>query len=708
MNELQIVKAVMKYSIDNSSSDTELFKLLNLNESSFFSSIYLDRSSAENQIRESLKYPNEIFSISGDKGCGKTSISHRILSELEDENHILIIDFKKQIALDQSLFHVKYTSENKKERSELATTKIEYFILNKLKLLTKNTTSDFAIALHAFLNLSQTTENIDYYNDLVNFMFFPEKDELFEEIDINEREKLLRANLKQSNEFKLLWLKYMKKLTLNEYVKYISSERIKKRIIILLDNVDSMESLKDQATLIHYAKRIQSHFGSVVKVVINVRILNPVWKYIYADFETFNSKNLILDYFEFLDESYFEELNIRRRNNFNKREQYQILNLISEKHQKFTLNIIEARIKLILDNIAELKKNYNINESVFKSILDTCQRILTNERIKNSLTNLCNCDRRTTLNKLIEFIEYINNINKLHIKNNYEIESIFNKWLITKSEIIDFEDLNFVEEFSFTSEKNQSLVNHLILNLISNRTDSESIFFSYTVRFEVEQVLSEMYKLGFDKSEVKTTIMSLIKKNDIPIGLLECEDYIALDSDIFDIEKSTVWLTPRARTLKTYSIFTFNFLYSLLIDSKYSYNNKVVKDNFDSSSNESFECMLHFLSNLGQNHITNLKTIFNKMDGNYPDLDRSGIVKYYIDNFGLCTHYNQAKNKLMIQNIITSHIRYINRNKIMSDRDKVFWTSKYNKLKSIFEEDLECLKTNKKLKISNYYQRLNE
>ncbi len=702
MTEIEIVKAIVEYSIDNSPEKNDLFELLNLNEEFFFNELFIKRDKALKKIISAIRQPGKMCIISGEKGCGKTTISKKTINSLDKKIFKIYVNFKSENKFDTELKKIKKISQSFEERKELSFTYFRKHVLNQIKLeLTKQGVTDNEVAIYIF-SKKILTENVNTkFREIESYLEYTSFQNYIEQIGYKNA---LTKCLKEDSNLRLLWLDFIRSLNIQEYATYLIDKTLYTKFVCLFDNVDSIDSLKDQSNFIHYCQKFQSEFKNIFNLLITIRTINPTWQTIYADYETFSQDNILLDYFEFIDDSFFTQHNIFRRNDYSPKERFDILEILSKEHQALSFKIIEKRIRLLVNNINLIEQAYNLSKNKLDQILDACELILANERIRNSLTNLCNGDRRTTLSKLIDFIEHLDKSGSLPITGNFRLESVFNSWLIRSANIFEIQPLDIVKSFVL-DDKREILLNHLILNLISNLTDSYSIFYQYEKSLKVKSIVEELYNIGINKKRTLSALYSLLVKDDIPTGLIECANYTKIiEQNALEMDE-IVWLTPRARTLKGYSIFTFNFLLSMLIENNYKVEKYAIDEQVEDTSFQAFAYVFHFLSVLGQSHILTVKSIIKNLSSNNHEKSKKDLCKEYLNNFGLNTGDDPSKNTFLFLNIISTHKKYVSGLRI-KNKIKQEVNANYDALKNMFNSDIKNLKENRPHSKEGYYSKI--
>ncbi len=705
MTALQILKMLVEYSIDSSSNTNEIYSAIGLNQNVFYSKLYAKREASEKKVHSLIKLPNSICIISGDKGCGKTTISNNVINDLRDQYLTLKIDFKNEIDLDKKLLKNKNKSINNidnndtNKRKKDALVLLNKFIKNKLiQILYKENVNNFDIFLFLYNNEITADENIKLSQQIRDHL-------ALSDWNGTVNQEILTALYNKDEIFSRLYRKYIKKISIGQLIICSLNYFAKNRMLILFDNFDSIDSLTDQTIIIHFLEKLQNQQNDYIKILTTIRILNPSLRHLLIDYDSFTTNHIVLDYFEFINKNLRKEI-VSGQSDTNVRSEKitNLLNDLSEQQQYFSFKIINNRINFLIDNINDIKKLHpNISIRNLNNILNISRVILKKDKIKSSITSICNCDRRLTLIKLIEFLEFIEPKGLLKNPNSFRIESEFNVWLISMSKILDFDLLNFVDNFSLKDITRPSNVylNYLIINFISNYTDYHGILKQHESRVKIGTVIDEIYKLIGDEVLIANAIKSLITNDNEPVGILESEEFRKVGKmKTTELRDLNIWVTPKARVLKSHSVFTFHFLLALLIKSGYSINGELITRKIDSNSDKAFDFIFHFLNEFGIRHLNNLHYIFNKLKMEYSnEVSLKEVETKYLLNFGIMNYSSaNTQNSYLFKNIIISHINYIGY--LDTDSTKMRYKmllDKYETILKNFEQILKSLLQGKEL-----------
>src|SRR3989339_792403 len=700
---------ITQFSLDQLDNTTELqnyFKKIKLDKSAFFQDLYVTRRLPEDELENSiLKYQKPII-VYGFPGVGKTSLVLKVLYYLDKEKKKNIIcfyfDFGNRQVLTKSKIEETKFNINKWLDIELRR-QIKSYILNLnisngdiVKYLFQKINKDFIFNPIFQDNLSEL--HSEYKDEEMDNDF---ESWFFEGID-NKVESIMKKyrNLQSS-------------LTITDYLYYLSTFQNNNIVILFYDNTDSIHEIELRQNFYKYMNLQCGLYGNYSKIIVTSRIYN-IFPSDVPDQGSHNYQRIRVDYREFIDIIKFDEEKrkvIKIKNLCNEIDEFQIKLRIEQENMKiYAEDILRKRIKFI-DNINKKDNEKNTVDILYSEILK-------NKHIYVALFSLANYNRRNMFKYLGYFIKYL--INDLEVKNldsygyteeeiSFNIESLFYHWVFECEEIHSNVYDYVLDTKKWYSDKNNSEENnfgcsfvHLLLVLIYKLSGSERYSYSYKYKTKIKNIIKKLKEIGYnsegDEDFVKNKIFDIIKCQEDYLGFVETSKFLKL-KDPNDLDDNVeIWLTPRACYILEFLSLKFLFLLALCRKNEIKTSEGKIfnYDDRNALSQHNIKFIIEFLVKMAIMHIEAMIKI---KDALYP-LKKENWYNYYKRWFCINTLNNNqvdGDGDLLLLNIITSHIKFLNHQKKYKDYNEIIneaLVNKFKKLKIIYKNIIKDLITN--------------
>ncbi|WCO00580.1 ATP-binding protein [Psychroserpens ponticola] len=674
--ESTITYAVDEYSDENRFSIT---KDIGLNESTFFSEIYLNRVKKEQQLLKEIRKDQAQLVILGNPGTGKTTILRKVLHSLVEEGNIysLYIDFKKVTGINDES-NSKYESLSNFIQKYLTTKLQSYF--NTINI-TDNTIVDFLVEQSDYL-YSEDFDNPEFitiFRKLQSIFDFDKK--------VNSQESFIewfrtQRNESKSEEFRSLFLKLSNSLKPNNYFRYISF-KLDKQCVLSFDNVDSIidNSIRDEFCV--FFRKYQSVLKSSVKSIISIRSKNVSINGL-SDIGSYIVQEFSIDYKDFIDEEIFDDKVklIINQNGFCSADQKVKIesDLLKTGKEKFAKSMYEQRIdfikKYVNSSTTEKVESQNKNETIHiesvKELESYSKLLLDTEKLRVAFLDLSNYDRREMLINIINFIYYLKEeinlkidlLNSNRDRQQFILESYFYGWSNTKGIFIPQDIYNIPQDVQNWLEGNKNALDcsldHLILISIFNLSKQTIVRsdFSFDRKTYVSLVVKNLEDLGYDEETIKQRIFYLIKDSHLNFdkGIIELSHFIDINS-YNDIKlEDEISITPRAYYLISYSHLKFISIISQMRSSKIKVNGSRFNFNdIQPITVKTIYAFLRLLAHMAHMHLNGLNSIKTKLiNKGYKDWFIHYRKTFCLKSNGHYTPLNDDNPNLMFLNILNS------------------------------------------------------
>lgn len=255
LEEHLLFRQILEFSIDNYSDEDELYGILNFNETMFFENLFINRRKVEKRLDQLLRYSNNLITISGDAGCGKTSVVRKFLRSRINQDRVFILDLKKESEFEEKLFEIKEKVKNNTEqRQHLSLILMRQVIKNRLrKRISSKYLFNRDVCQFLFLSKQLDIANQELISKCEDYLYSD-----LQLLEIELKEKLIKE-INTSREFRELWNELSSSLTIRDYIRFYKNH-IGNKLTFLFDNIDSFDSLKDQYNLIHFYRSLKLNF----------------------------------------------------------------------------------------------------------------------------------------------------------------------------------------------------------------------------------------------------------------------------------------------------------------------------------------------------------------------------------------------------------------------------------------------------------------
>src|SRR3989339_137524 len=427
-------------------------------------------------------------------------------------------------------------------------------------------------------------------------------------------------------------------LTITDYLYYLSTFQNNNIVILFYDNTDSIHEIELRQNFYKYINLQCGLYGNYSKIIVTSRIYN-IFPSDVPDQGSHNYQRIRVDYREFIDIIKFDE------------EKRKVINM-----KIYAEDILRKRIKFI-DNINKKDNEKNTVDILYSEILK-------NKHIYVALFSLANYNRRNMFKYLGYFIKYLIN---------------------------DFEVKNFGCSFV-----------HLLLVLIYKLSGSERYSYSYKYKTKIKNIIKKLKEIGYnsegDEDFVKNKIFDIIKCQEDYLGFVETSKFLKL-KDPNDLDDNVeIWLTPRACYILEFLSLKFLFLLALCRKNEIKTSEGKIfnYDDRNALSQHNIKFIIEFLVKMAIMHIEAMIKI---KDALYP-LKKENWYNYYKRWFCINTLNNNqvdGDGDLLLLNIITSHIKFLNHQKKYKDYNEIIneaLVNKFKKLKIIYKNIIKDLITN--------------
>lgn len=713
IDEFQLFKSVLTYSIDNSNHESNrILELIGLNSKVFFENgLYCAREKSENQISKLINSSDGLIKVFGNPGTGKTTIVSKVLKAYETNSIIIKVDFKKIIEVEKQKFH---------DISELIS-----FVETTTKNHLIGYCNDNDITRSDIIDFFIQTTNKKYKKHIKQNGIF--NDTLSELKDYHARNNLKpkhsfidwRSTWQPGDFYNDLWKKLYKTLASENLAYFLKNdENAIDNIIVFFDNIDSIFDDRIRDNFCNAIKKIQSKSSDSIITVVSLRSNNPSLKEL-KDNGTFKSEPIYLDYKEFLKKDFISDFENKYPNRklTGKEEYFLYKKHYSIQNEAFANRILKARVNFIKAKLKKELLKVKLNDKLIDKLESLFFTLLKDNRLGPSSSDLSNYDRREGIELLVDFAKYLLH-NKVNITtadfNQILLESHFYFWIAANNIVFD-DSLQDIYEVVQSWKKNDEdslgcSKDHLLLSLIANETDpaSSDLDYDYSIKTTVSRIVKLFKFLQIKENEVKRIILRLYKKKDQKLGLIELSEFYGIDSIAHIDDELEIWLTPRGINYNMFSSLKFSYLLSILCKhnskkSEYFWPN-------DPLNEAAFKMVLNFLKKLAVMHVFGLIKVKSCLNYTRPNRAKKYWYQFFDNHFCNSTSIRRKSTyNFNFSNLIRSHQAFIkkliNSNSNVEESLLIKIHGEYDVLKSRFEtivkELIEDTYTEKDL--SNYF-----
>ncbi|MCB0743682.1 MAG: hypothetical protein KDC67_07250 [Ignavibacteriae bacterium] len=594
----------------------------------FCKDIYTPFEEQDSPVLERLKnFPNHFTIVTGPIGRGKTSLLAKSINLLPPSTKYFIFDFKNEIEklyeigrdldLRQQFLHNLFKEELANIFLKAINLKIDFIYTALIKFFFSTRMQQRIFQWRNKFNKNDIGENLD---DLKK-IFMDDYEVINEEDDY-----------------------VMKNLTCSQMISCISESQNIENFIIVLDNVDRINS-KLQPTLFSVAIDIFHGGKGDFGVLVAIREKNIL------RFELTSHGGDVIEVVSLQTHAKERTRPIR----------------MHKLTKEFVESLLSKRYDFAIDTLLT-SEDENI-----KKVFNQLRPLITRKFIEERIYNISNHNLRTMLTLNYEFIYYlILLIQRNKIVNNYptldidaeKINSYFFRWIYAVANqrhelLLDMALKYDISRAKNLKEKIQNDIDLVVLAYLSNNTQ-------YNLR--ISNVCNIFKNIGIKTKQIIKTIYKLYSVED-DVRYIELGDSEAV-LNIEDIirDDCRVKITPLGNEFVSSTITKFEFLYHCL-----TYPNIVSLDSPEMLSpvqeerDKKIETVLKFLENMKSVHLEVIKFMKEKSK-----LTDSEWEEYFRNNF--C-----VKNQFIIERIAISHISHFKETSI---------TNKYQELLDSFYDDI--------------------
>jgi len=699
IDEFQIFKSILTYSIDNSNHESnKVLELFGLNSKVFFKNgLYCERELSERKIYNLINSSDGLIKVFGNPGTGKTTIVSKVLSDYNFNSIIYKIDFKKIIEIEKEKFHEISELISYVERS------IKDYLIGQCntKNITRSEIIDFFINTKNEKFKKHINQNGKFNDALSELNDYYSRKNSSNKYSFND----WRQTWEPGDFYNKLWKEIYSTLTSENLAYFLKNYNSTiENIIIFFDNIDSIFDDKIRDNFCNAVKKIQSKSSDAIITIVSLRSNNPSLKEL-KDNGTFKSEPIYLDYKEFLKRDFireFEQRNPERK--LTGKEKY----FLHKKHysiqnEAFASRILKARVNFIKRKLEAVILNNILDIELVEKLEKLFFLLLKDNRIGPSSSDLSNYDRREGIELLVDFAQYLIE-NAVNIDsddfNQYKLESHFYFWIASNNIIFD-DSLQDIYEDLHSWKKNDGdrlgcSKDHLLLSLIANETDpaSSDLDYEYSIKTTVQRIVNLFKFIQIKENEVKKIILRLYKKKDQKLGLIELSEFYGIESTSHIDDELEIWLTPRGINYNMFSSMKFSYLLSILC--KHSKEHKKYFWPNDPLNEAAFDLVISFLKELAVLHINGLVKIKSCLNYTKPNRDSEYWFQFFDNHFCNTTSIRRKRlYNLNLSNLIRSHQAFIkkllNSSTVIEESLLLKVHGKYDILKSRFETIVKSL-----------------
>jgi len=614
-NFVETHNKVVHFSIDTTdhNEDTSDFKI---NPREFLKYLYIPRTAVDKLKKEIIKSSDRLLCIAGPRGSGKTSIAHKTIEYLINNNNFV---FYYNVRRDNQIKWIK----SEEEAFKYFYNKILYEYKNVFssKPQKKENNPELDLFEYIFSENDKPRELfsdlIDETNDFDEYKYINEKDTLSsitEFISNNYRDKELVQILRNVR----------KKLTVTQYSFIVNKVKGYQRQVIWIDNIDKLDN-SQQRLLLNALTEIKRGIVDNIVLIIAVReenIFRP------EHFEPFAAPLISTIYWEDPDKYSGQS--------------YQAFNMPVLSNDKIE-DLINQRLNYAKKIMPSFFNGKVINNNIFdkiKSLSDKIVEIFIEEKMyffsNNSIRNLLalhhnflkfllkgeNGDYSTEISYNKEGVWFLKTLLFYYIATNKEYVA-FTKY-IEANDITRQNKLScFLPQLTLTTTWNYCIT--------SNKKSS-----NFTYLPTVSNIIEILNKIGYKEDDIKQSIFHLYhtEMGTTNYIAIETENKINSPKEIKDDYKIKV--TYKGKSMLNNVSFSFGYFFSIMRN-----NNTNNLRNLNSTEFAQYwNFVLTKLELLTKLHLKSLLLLKNKY---YSDEKEKWFTKYLI-SYGIPINEGYAKS----------------------------------------------------------------
>ncbi|MCR9249182.1 MAG: hypothetical protein NXI20_02110 [bacterium] len=673
MKHINTIGAILEYGIDSHSDHMKngAQTLLELNHSSFYESLYVSRTTHEDDLKKDIMDRKGPFFLQAPQGYGKTSMVGKVLSDIEAEYDVVTITIDLKSKIDSVT------------KSYPDTESIRSFVISELeagavKLIKSNNIHTNDIISFFFEGIGHEYL-IGREHDNTKFTSCLKEIKAIHDIFINGdipshewyckflREEMPEMNLDLRNRLNFITLDLSQKLNYEDLLFFLANYRDQTHnfVVIAFDNLDSMKDGISRTSFFEFIRVFQNNIKESTKMVMPIRpvnleeiIQNTSQK---GDEGAFPGPIIHeLDYTDFQDKeevkSILEKVEKQRGRDLEEDEVKEIVTSHGLKSEEvFASKIIEKRFDYCKEVIKSKEKD--LKHTDLDELFDLIDLINSGPILSKTLNGLCNHDRRRQMNHVRNFCRYFIEIkgklsyDKLDSAKDkqFVLETFLYKWIVKNQAIVDTELYSLVD--CVKGSDSPSFIKLMLLNcLVGLSIEPQRNYVT------VKKLVKRLSVLGvYDEKEIFKALYTLLgdssnsKKNQL-IELRERKKVSNAKSIRKDMKVS---ITPRGIQLSKYTVNRFTYQVELLRKSGFMTENNLSFDEYTPVNLKSILGDLLFLAEYLEKSFSHMVEVGAHISEKY-----ANWLDHYIHYFNVSKD-KKGDNQLDLFSLIHDHRSFL-------------------------------------------------